>query len=332
MMLLELNEEQEKLLVRLYESMLSNSSWCFSFVPLSLRELEIFRSLESVDLVYMPSSLLGFELYVLSPIAMEILYSLGKTLEIVSVLNFFFAKDKKVWKLEELQDFQNESQILENVFVIALYYANSLNYVKLMRKNNPFPNSLPDSLIVTLFGEKFFTEPFVIGGYIKLDMQYFKNNFTNDDILNWIENSASGSEDFELEFKTSDDFNDLRKIVSCFSNSHSGVLCIGFNDDGSVCGLRISPDKMRNRIITNLKDISNKDIEFRVLTDLQGEKALVVLIAKRDEPVLIGDIAYRRIGASCEKVEKLEEIIKLAKDLESEPSGHLWLKSLKKYI
>ncbi|MHA1420033.1 MAG: AlbA family DNA-binding domain-containing protein [Candidatus Heimdallarchaeaceae archaeon] len=328
---LKITEEQEMLLTKIYDSMLKKGSWSFKFRPSSQKELRLFRSLEKIDLVYMPQNLLGLEYYVFSPTAMEILYSCGRIHELVSVLNAFFSKEKISWNKDDLKDFYTEENIPLNEFTIALYFAHSLSYIEYLRHDSPLSDSLPDLVNISPFGELFFEEPFLFGKYLGLDRQFFKSYYSDEVILNWIHHSAASSEDFELEFKSSDDINDLRKIVSCFSNSFSGVLCIGFNDDGTLCGLSDPPDRIRNRVITNLKGISNKDIEYRILTNTDGEKALIVLIARGEAPVLIGNLAYKRTGASCEKIESYQEIIELTKELDITLSGHLWLKSLKKF-
>ncbi len=73
-MKLEITEDQMILLTKLYDSMLEKGSWCFKFKPSSPKEWRLFRSLEEVELVYMPRNLLGLEYYIFSPTAMEILY------------------------------------------------------------------------------------------------------------------------------------------------------------------------------------------------------------------------------------------------------------------
>ena len=98
-----------------------------------------------------------------------------------------------------------------------------------------FYDNFPEIIRINTLGEKHSKVPFVIGSYLKLDENQFKRDFSDQGILDWLHNSANGTEDFELEFKAGcPPKQSIKKIVVGFSNTSSGVLGIGFNDDGTI--------------------------------------------------------------------------------------------------
>ncbi|MCG3224917.1 MAG: ATP-binding protein [Candidatus Heimdallarchaeota archaeon] len=324
-----LDHGQESLLLRLFDKMKKGGSIYFHYTPSSPDEYECFESLEVFDLVTMPSETLGLGLYSLTPQAFNIVDLIDDTFNLENILNSLIQtfREKRIHSTEDLVEIINKNDFIEGELNLVIYYGVKIGLFETIRSVGLI---LPSRVKITYEGRKFFDSPFVVETYLKLDERFFKNNYKDDVILNWITKSANGGEDFELEFKRSADYSTVRKLVCCFSNSKSGVLCIGFNNDGILSGLD-SPDNTRNQVLSSIRDLENIDIIVRNLRDSANNAGIIVLIAKREQPVIIGNTMWIRQDTSCIKVDRIKSIVKIIEDLQESQSGHLWLKSLRKF-
>ena len=93
----------------------------------------------------------------------------------------------------------------------------------------------------------------------------------------------------------------------------------------------MTPDKIRNNVITNISDIVNREVKFKIIQNERGEKGLLVLIAKRKDLALFGGKVIIRDGASFRSAVD-EEIIEKMKDHQETQCGHLWIKSLRSFV
>lgn len=243
----------------------------------------------------------------------------------------FWVGEKKFYEgLTELEEQALRFKLSRNQFAMGIrVIGETLGHVKCINGLGA-GSLLPHHLEITYKGEKYAKNTDELLTYIEFDERIFKNNFSDKTILEWLQYSANETEDFEIEFKiATPQRSDLRRSTSGFANYKSGILAIGFDDSGRLIGLS-NPDDERRKIFDALRDLKNLDYKTRVVKDKNKNKGLIEMVARGKEPILIGETMIIRDG-SFYRTAKHKEIIKITKLMESTQSGHLWLKSLRKF-
>ena len=115
-------------------------------------------------------------------------------------------------------------------------------------------------------------------------------------------------ENEKIEFKR-EISNSLVKEVIAFCNSSGGTIIIGYNDDGSVCGLENAKEDL-DKISNKLHDSIEPDISFLVAPRIEKEDGKDIIIIEvlqgTNKPYYIkskgmtSEGVYVRLGATSQ--------------------------------
>lgn len=266
---------------------------------------------------------------VVSTKGIQTLAEYGIAEETVTILKVFLAvhQTRDRWNVDDLKNFCKENNYTERQVARSLHFGEGLGFLKC---GYGLGSRLPFFLEITVSGEEFAQEPHFLLVNIQLDERDFKTRISDEAILEWVTQS-SPSEDFEIEFKASvPQTSELRKKIATFANRASGVICLGIRDDKVILGID-NPDKAQSIVMSAISNMRNCDLRFRTLVDKEGKKVLLIMVGRGTEPVLVGKTVFIRQGGVTTTA-KTNDIIQLTKEMQTTQSGHLWLKSLRRFL
>lgn len=317
----ELRSDQLGLLKKIYEDGL------YIETISTTKELSrLLDSLTNLDLIWSTKQRFTYRI---SPRGIIALANYSFSGQLVKILEeFLFTYDGKiVWNLDDLKTFVQDKKTTEKLVAMSLQFGEDLGYI---RCNYGLGERLPYSLEITIEGEKYGKNPQSLLSYVALDERLFKTNYADSLIISWLHESANGTEDFELEFKRNiPSASDIRRTVSGFSNHLSGILAIGFYDNGRVFGLD-DPDDVQRKVFDATSGMINLDLKKRVLMSKEDKKGLIVMVARGNAPVLINDTMIIRDGSSYKNA-NAREVLECQKRMMTTQNGHLWLNSLRNF-
>lgn len=296
------------------------------FHTVAKEKYRILKSLIDIGLIFQPQ--LGGS-YRLSVDALNILTDYGFAEDIFNIIEeFLFDYNKKIsWKREELETYFMERKILKIDFSFALFYGWQLGFFKNLYS---LGSSIPTQLEITVHGENYVSFPEEFLEDIEIDERDFHIKFEDKMILDWLEFSAHGAENFELEFKLSLPPNpELKFSASTLANYSSGIIAVGFSDKGNLIDLE-EPEKIQRDAITAFKDLESLNEFYRILKGKDGKRGLIIMVPKAKNVIKIGNTVRVRKGSTGKNLSK-NETIQLEKKLKETQGGHLWIKSLRHF-
>ena len=118
-----------------------------------------------------------------------------------------------------------------------------------------------------------------------------------------VERLISLGENEEIEFKENFDFNGIVETAAAFANKKGGVILVGVRNDGTVTGVQIGRETLRdwaNKISQNTDPPVIPELEVE---EVDGKKVLCIKVDEYPiKPVMFRGRAYIRAGSSNKRL------------------------------
>lgn len=253
----------------------------------------------------------------------------GKT-KIIDYIDLFLKESKesriKEWKNDQIQDFLQRHDISTLEASLMFQFLQEKGFFDHF---GLYTGVVPLDAYFSSKGWNFLKNPKPFVSYVRVDQQDFRDLFDDEIILNWLQSVNAGNEDFQIEYKenTPPD-NKLRQNISCLANGDSGILGIGFYDNGNLKGLD-NPDQEIRRVNSVLRNLGLLGKAFSRIFKKNGLEVVLVFVPKTGEFIYIGSEMWARIDNECIKL-KVKEAVEHFTDNIISVKGHKWYLSLKR--
>ena len=237
-------------------------------------------------------------------------------------------KNKHDWSLDEIKNFIESQNYTEFDMLSAIQIGESLNYFECLYGGGTM---LPYELKLLYNGKKYADNPINFLPDVDFDIREFNLNYKDEEILDWLKYSSHSVENFEIEYKLNiPQDSDLRRIVSGFANRSSGVLAVGFDNEGTLKGID-NPDDSERKVKVFLNKLSSVEVYFRLLKDSNDNYGLIMIVPKAKKPVLHGESLIIRDGNSF-RTANAKGILEIEQNLKNTQGGQHWYISFRNYI